>query len=345
MSQIRDDRLSGQVIKLALRLATSWSTIILLFVAFALANIFPWTVGQEPPFVTYGFPVTYLLAGRPWPTLVGDPVSWLPNRVEPIGPVSKAGIAFDVAFAIVTFNVLYQLRRFRPRCKGAWRISIRSLFLATTGAAGVVAFIAYGRQPSDKVLVATEAVNRLGGQIGTKWNGPQYAERLGLDAYLPRWMAVNTIILRGKSLDQDGVAQLRTVLAENPQLTILDLASTGITDAEVASLPEVASLQLLDLSNNPIDGTVLRRAAILANVEQLTIGESSRQPLRIPKNAVCLSVKDLSFYGSVIDADSIANLDQFEQLKRIDLMNSESTNDAIERLRQTRTDLHVELHD
>ncbi len=65
--------------------ATSRVTFVLLCVLFLLANTLPTSVSLRDGydgFVAYGFPVAYKVTGRPWPSVTGDALSWMPHPIS-----------------------------------------------------------------------------------------------------------------------------------------------------------------------------------------------------------------------------------------------------------------------
>ncbi len=194
---------------------------------------------------------------------------------------------------------------------------------------------------SERVRTTMTSVEQLGGHVQLRWSGPRALERLGLDIYLQRWKVVDGIVLRSRRLKDPDVSRLKSILDDNPQLARLDLRHTGLADAQVVSLPAVPSLLFLDLSGNPIDGTVLGRAEILRSVETLFVEQSESDNFEVPATSQCVSLRELYLYGTVIGDRSLARMQQFNQLKWVCIRGSKVSSSGIERLEEAKPDLCV----
>ena len=120
-------------------------------------------------------------------------------------------------------------------------------------------------------------------------------------------------------LDSISEAQIQTLAVAKEQVTWLNLAGKGISDAMLGTIGQFSNLTRLRLQNNPITDAGMEHLRPLENLESLNV------------------------YGTGITDASLNVLEELPNLKRVFLWQTQVSSEAVATLKQNRPDLDVQM--
>ena len=157
---------------------------------------------------------------------------------------------------------------------------------------------------------------------------------------IPAWVELRELIL-----DHSNVSSLAPfATAGRTALKRLSLAGTSINDTQLAVLPVLSNLELVDLTGCPVTDTGLAASVTrLPNLQALALGGTGISDAGVGKLAECSSLRVLRLSDTAVTSAGLSRLARLPQLTRLDLSGcivDETTLKAVGRFEQlARVDL------
>ena len=127
--------------------------------------------------------------------------------------------------------------------------------------------------------------------------------------------------LRELTLDHSNISSLAPFATEGrTALTRLSLAGTSIDDRQLAVLPTLSNLELVDLTGCPITDAGLAASLVkLPRLQALAVGGTSIGDAGVAKLVACSSLRVLRLSDTAVTSRGVSSLAGLPQLARLDL--------------------------
>lgn len=274
-----------------------------------------------------------LLKGPPWRSLAGWNLLWQWRDYNTLNLVLDSGVALSLLLASGLMFECWRRRRHR-----VWQFSLRELFVATTLVAIACSWWAWHyhqwqREKNFQRLLR----ERFSAGSDMYYQGPVWLGKLVGPDNLQWLNGTGSVIFLLPIAENSTDVSMQSLSRQMSQMPYLEsVVATGADDAVVASLSTVPQLSVLDLFESRVTDASIKDIQQLVNLRALCI---SGKELKISNAAVgrlesLHNLERLVLRSPLLDDGAIPALARLRQLRRLDLVFTRVTQKGVKELQK-----------